>query len=99
VLHEGWRLLRPAGRFIVLTYHSLEDRMVKHAFRDWPRAACGRTPIRFVFRDSARHPRRGRRQSARAQRRIARGGATAVMRDSDGLFLRSYRPQRDTQEK
>jgi 16S rRNA (cytosine1402-N4)-methyltransferase len=61
VLREGWRLLRPQGRFVVLTYHSLEDRMVKHAFRDWaarcrcppgrPICDCGWTPkVRFVVR-------------------------------------------------
>lgn len=31
--------LRPGGRFAVVSYHSGEDRVVKHAFRDWS-AAC-----------------------------------------------------------
>lgn len=34
-LQEGYRLLRPGGRLVILAYHSLEDRLVKEAFRRW----------------------------------------------------------------
>ena len=33
VLDTGWRLLRKGGRMCVISFHSLEDRMVKEAFR------------------------------------------------------------------
>lgn len=39
LLERGWELLRPGGRLAVLSYHSLEDRIVKQAFAMWS-ASC-----------------------------------------------------------
>jgi 16S rRNA (cytosine1402-N4)-methyltransferase len=36
-LQNGYETLRPAGRMAIISFHSLEDRMVKTAFRKWNR--------------------------------------------------------------
>ena len=37
-LEAGYELMEPAGRMAIISFHSLEDRMVKTAFRKWSRA-------------------------------------------------------------
>lgn len=54
LLDDALSLLRPDGRLCIITFHSLEDRMVKQRFLSWaqgcicppdfPVCVCGRTP-------------------------------------------------------
>lgn len=37
ILESGWTFLKKGGRICVLSFHSLEDRMVKETFRRWER--------------------------------------------------------------
>lgn len=40
-LSDAWKILRSGGRLVVISYHSLEDRIVKQTFREWSNQKLG----------------------------------------------------------
>ena len=63
-------VLRPGGKLAVISFHSLEDRRVKEAFRDDPRwEALTRKPVRPTEAEMARNPRSRSAKLRVAQRR------------------------------
>ena len=80
------RLLRPHGRIAVISFHSLEDRIVKRYFRaeargcvcppDFPVCACGKDPVLRVLTTRAVRPGR------------TRGGAQSALRHQRGCASR-----------
>ena len=65
-LDKSIELVAPAGRIVVISYHSGEDRIVKRRFRDWSNAqcacppgapcTCGATPRARVLTKGAQRP-------------------------------------------
>ncbi len=65
-------LLAPGARLAVISFHSLEDRLVKHAFRDWAKRGLGevltKKPVEASAEETAANP-RSRSAKLRAFRR------------------------------
>jgi len=59
-LNEAIGLLKKGARLLVISYHSLEDRVVKHKFRNWTREELvkiiTKRPIRATFQEVKVNP-------------------------------------------
>jgi len=77
-LDQAPATLNPGGRFVVLSYHSLEDRAVKQSFRRQDREGVLRILTKKVIMPSeaerAANP-RARSAKMRVAERMAMGGA------------------------
>jgi 16S rRNA (cytosine1402-N4)-methyltransferase len=77
-LHQVPDCLLPGGRIVVISFHSLEDRVVKQQFRQWQQQGALRTLTRHVVRpglDEVRRNRRARSARLRAAERLAQPGS------------------------
>ena len=91
LLDEGWRMLRAGGRMAIISYHSLEDRIVKQAFKRWS-IDCVCPPIQPVctcdwtakVKLAGRRKRRPSDAEVRDNRRARSAGLRAVARLGEG---------------
>ena len=74
LLARALGVLKPGGRVVILSFHSLEDRMVKRAFQGWRHQGQARILTRKIVRPSEEEVRanpRSRSAKLRAAERVA----------------------------
>ncbi|PIW58703.1 MAG: 16S rRNA (cytosine(1402)-N(4))-methyltransferase [Candidatus Omnitrophica bacterium CG12_big_fil_rev_8_21_14_0_65_50_5] len=73
VLEKAWKLLNPDGRIVVISFHSLEDRIVKQRFRRWKDEGAAellvKKPLIATDEETEKNP-RARSAKLRAIRKI-----------------------------
>lgn len=67
MLEAGWRLLRKGGRMCVISFHSLEDRMVKETFRRLERKGENGSALRVITKKPVRPSEEERRRNPRSR--------------------------------
>ncbi len=67
ILETGWRLLRKGGRICVISFHSLEDRMVKETFRRLEREGEDGSVLRVITKKPIRPSEEERRRNPRSR--------------------------------
>ena len=85
VLQSSLKFIKPGGRIAVITYHSLEDRIVKNFFRekanpcvcppDFPECVCGLKPqIKIITRRPVKPSEQEIKENSRARSALLRVG-------------------------
>jgi len=67
MLETGWRLLRKGGRMCVISFHSLEDRIVKENFRRRERKSENGSALRVITKKPVRPSEEERRRNPRSR--------------------------------
>jgi 16S rRNA (cytosine1402-N4)-methyltransferase len=79
-------VLLPGGRLVIISFHSLEDRIVKRQFQAWQREGRMRTLTRHIVRPGTEEVRRNRRSRSarlRAAERLAENGGSVSLRQEN----------------
>jgi 16S rRNA (cytosine1402-N4)-methyltransferase len=73
-LTKALDVLRPQGRLVILSFHSLEDRLVKRAFQSWQREGRAHMLTRKVVRPGQEELDRNPRASSAKLRAVEKNG-------------------------